>query len=169
MGYNDPTYVIFDGDKDKWAYAYMRGWKKNEKIDFDFRDAHDLDNMTSRAQNEEYVKRQLRQRMKESKQVIVLIGANTKNLYRFVRWELDLARELDLPIIAVNLNDKRRQDDERCPPIIRDTCVVHVSFNMAIIKYALENWPSEYRRLPAEVKGKGWRYYSDDIYRGLGL
>ena len=52
MSYRDPTYVIFDGDKDQWAYQYMRGWQLNDRIDFDFRDAHDLDNMTSRAQGE---------------------------------------------------------------------------------------------------------------------
>lgn len=36
------TYVIFDGDKDRYAYAYMRGWKVNDRVEFDFRDAHDL-------------------------------------------------------------------------------------------------------------------------------
>ena len=28
MSYRNKTYVIFDGDKDLWAYAYMLGWKK---------------------------------------------------------------------------------------------------------------------------------------------
>ena len=47
-----PVYVAFDGDKDKWAYAFMKGWKTNERVDFDFEDAHDLDAMTGRAQSE---------------------------------------------------------------------------------------------------------------------
>src|ERR1700730_6841568 len=51
MSHRDPTYVVFDGDNDKWAYAYMKGWKINDRIDFDFRDAHDLDTMTGRAQD----------------------------------------------------------------------------------------------------------------------
>ena len=51
MGYKDPTYVVFDGDNDKWAYAYMKGWKKNQNIDFDFRDAHDIDSMRGRRMN----------------------------------------------------------------------------------------------------------------------
>ena len=33
------AYVIFDGDNDKWAYAYMNGWKANKNIDFDYQDA----------------------------------------------------------------------------------------------------------------------------------
>ena len=67
MSYKDPSYVIFDGDNDKWAYGYMKGWKQNDRVDFDFRDAHDLDSMTGRAQDEAYVKSNLRERMKRSK------------------------------------------------------------------------------------------------------
>ena len=61
-----PVYVAFDGDKDKWAYGYMKGWKTNQRVDFDFEDAHDLDSMTGRAQNEDYVKSILKERMKQS-------------------------------------------------------------------------------------------------------
>jgi len=56
MSYRNKTYVIFDGDNDMWAYAYMKGWKQNENIDFDFHDAHDLNVITDRA-SEESVKR----------------------------------------------------------------------------------------------------------------
>jgi hypothetical protein len=59
VAYNDPSYVIFDGDEDKWAYTRMKGWNALENIDFEFGDAHDLDTMTSRAQGEEYVKSRL--------------------------------------------------------------------------------------------------------------
>ena len=27
-----------------WAYSYMKGWKQNDNIDFNFYDAHDLNN-----------------------------------------------------------------------------------------------------------------------------
>jgi hypothetical protein len=42
MGYRETTYIVFDGDRDRWAYASMRGWKALDNIDFDFRNAHDL-------------------------------------------------------------------------------------------------------------------------------
>ena len=160
MSYKDPSYVIFDGDNDKWAYGYMKGWKQNDRVDFDFRDAHELDSMTGRAQGEAYVKSNLRERMRRSKAVIVLIGEKTKNLYKFVRWEVDLAIELDLPIIAMNLNKKNRQDADRCPAIIRDNSrVVHIPFSMEAIKHALDHWPDEYARLAASEKSGGARYY----------
>ena len=169
MNHQDPAYVIFDGDEDLWAYGFMKGWKANESVDFDFRDAHDLDNMTSRAQSEEYVKKQLAGRMRQSGSAIVLIGKSTKNLYRFVRWELELAQVLNLPIIAANLNELRTQDNDLCPPIIRDKCVVHVPFKMKAIKFALDNWPDEFHRLSAADRAGGYRTYSAEQYRNMGL
>jgi hypothetical protein len=169
MAYSDPTYVVFDGDEDKWAYAYMKGWDTLERLNFDFRDAHDLDEMTARAQNEQYVKSKLRERMAKSGAIVVLVGKKTKNLHKFVRWELDLALELGLPIIVANLNEKRDIDNDLCPPIVRDACAVHVPFKMAAIKGALNSWPGEWRKLDASAKAIGARRYSDDVYKSWGL
>ncbi len=169
MGYKDPTYVIFDGDNDKWAYAYMRGWRNNEKVDFDFRDAHELDSMTGRAQSEAYVKANLKKRMEAAAAVVVLVGEKTKWLYKYVRWELELALELGLPIITVSLDDARQVDTRLCPPIIRERCIVNVPFKMRAIKHALDNWPSEFRGLSAAERAGGPRYYNDSVYKNLGL
>src|SRR5690554_8029950 len=125
MGHKNKTYIIFDGDNDKWAYANMKGWKALEHIDFDFENAHDEYPLTSNASDESYIKGKLRKRFANACQVIVLIGESTKNLYKYVRWELEVAQSLGLPIIAVNLNGDRAQNNDTCPPIIRDTYTVH--------------------------------------------
>lgn len=154
------AYVVFDGDNDKWAYAYMNGWKANKNIDFDYQDAHDLDNMTARARGEQYVKSKLRERMKNSTAVVVLVGEKTRNLYKYVRWELELALELGLPIIAANLNKTNGQDEERCPAIIRNrACVVHIPYTLQALKYAMTNFPGFYRGLNTEQKAATARYY----------
>lgn len=165
MGYKDTTYVIFDGDDDYWAYARMKGWKALKNIDFDFRDAHDINRLRDYS-SEKTVKRKLRERFKYADQVVVLIGESTKNLYRFVRWELEVALNWDLPIIAVNLNGKRSIDDELCPPIIKKEFVAHIPFKMKIIKYALDSFPSEYHQGDED---EGARYYPRKIYRDLDL
>jgi hypothetical protein len=169
MGYKDPTYVIFDGDQDKWAYAFMKGWNKNENIDFDFRDAHDLDSMTGRAQDEQYVKGILRERMQQSSAVVLILGEKTKNLHKFVRWELELALELGRPIIVTNLNEKREIDRDLCPAIIKDACAVHVPFKLVAVKNALDAWPASFRRLDAAAKKAGPRHYAAEIYKSWGL
>lgn len=169
MSYREPTYVIFDADEDRWAYSYMRGWKSNEKVDFDFFDAHDLTAMTGRAESEEYVKRQLRERMNKANAVIVLVGEKTRNLFRFVRWEIELAIRMDKPIIVVNLNNARMIDTDRCPPILRNECAIHVPFKLKAIKCALDGFPEAFRRFAPETKSEGPRFYNDSVYRDLGI
>ena len=155
------AYVVFDGDNDKWAYAYMNGWKANKNIDFDYQDAHDLDNMTSRARGEEYVKSKLRERMRMSTAVVVLVGEKTKNLYKYVRWELELALELGLPIIVANLNKTNNQDNNFCPALIRDNaCTVHIPYTLEALKHAMKHFPVEYAGFSREQKAaNGSRYY----------
>jgi hypothetical protein len=118
-----------------------------------------------RAEDEQYIKARLRERFANTIQTIVLIGENTKNLYRFVRWEIETAQNLNLPIIAVNLNGKHVLDSDLCPPVLRDYTAVHVAFKAKIIQHALDNFPNEYKSL----KSGNPRHYSDDVYRSLGL
>jgi hypothetical protein len=164
VAYRNKTYVIFDGDSDMWAYAYMKGWKSNENLDFNFYDAHDLRPLTDRA-SDETIYRRLRERFSSAKQVIVLVGDNTKSLRKFVRWELEIALELALPIIAVCLNGARGIDVNRCPPILKNEYVVHVPFTAAIIQHALDYFPGDY----ASRTESGPRYYTAKTYMDLGL
>lgn len=168
MGYRNKTYIIFDGDNDKWAFARMKGWKSLDNIDFDFENAHDEYPLSSIASNEDYIKAKLRKRFQNASQVIVLIGDSTKNLYKYVRWELEVAQNLNIPIIAVNLNGDRKQNNNTCPPIIRDNYVVHIPFKMRIIKYALDNFPSEFKKQTSN-SSIGGRTYNNTIYSSLGL
>jgi hypothetical protein len=152
------TYVAFDGDKDIWAYRFMRGWSTNKRIDFELLDAHDLGNMTDRARGEAYIKSKLRERMNRSTAVVVFVGESTKFLHKYVRWEIELAIELGLPLIAVNLNKTPGLDNDRCPAILRDTCAVHIPFKLAAIRHAVDNWPAKYRSLTSAERTGSWSY-----------
>ncbi len=167
MAYRNKAYVIFDGDKDMWAYAYMLGWNKNDNMEFNFHDAHDLNTITNLS-SEENTKRKLRERLATAKQAIVLVGESTKNLFKFVRWEIEECQKLGLPIIVVNLNKARRYDPDRCPAILRDANTMHVSFNANIIKYALDDFCENYAAYKAKTPNTNW-YYIDDVYKKLGL
>ena len=105
----------------------------------------------------------VRDRLNNSSEFVVLIGKNTKNLFRFVRWEMEIALKLELPIIAVNLNGKNGIDYNLCPPIIQDELVVHVPYGVQTINYALNHWPDEYLKLKREGV-KGSRIYNQDIF-----
>jgi MTH538 TIR-like domain (DUF1863) len=167
MPYRNKTYVCFDGDNDMDYYRLMCAWKRHDSIDFNFYNAHDLNQARDTSQ-EESIKRQLKERMKNTKLMLVLIGEKTRYLYKFVRWEMEQAIALDIPIIGVNLNGMRGLDTDRCPPVIRDHLVVHVSFNAAIAQYAMDNWPSNYASLKQQNQ-TGARLYNADVYKKCGL
>jgi hypothetical protein len=152
MAYRNKTYVIFDADNDMWAYKFMLGWKSLEHLDFDFHDAHDLNTITGLA-NEETVKRKLRERFANAKQVIVIVGENTKNL--------------KLPIMVTNLNGMRSMDAALCPPLLKNKDAVHVAFKMKIIKHAMDHFFDGYVTLYAG-QADNW-HYKDEVYRSLGL
>lgn len=166
MAYRNKTYIAFDGDKDMHYYRLMTAWSANERFDFEFHNAHDLNTARDSSQ-EESIKRQLRERFANSKEFIVLIGESTKNLTKFVKWEIETAVRLGLPIIAVNLNGVRAQD-ALCPPALKSALAVYVPFNEKIITYALKQWPSSdaaYRK----AGGTGPYFYKDSVYKELGL
>lgn len=166
MAYRNKTYIVFDGDNDMHYYRLMTAWHANDGFSLNFHNAHDLNSARDSSQ-EESIKRQLRERFANSKLLVVLIGQNTKYLTKFVKWELEVALRLELPIIGVNLNGSRRMDD-RCPATIRDQLVVYVPFAHNIIEHAMDHWPSEFQRLRKEgVTGE--RYYVDALYKQLGL
>lgn len=98
----------------------------------------------------------------------VVVGEKTKGLRKFVPWEIELARKKDIPIVVANLNGRRDYDSTRCPTAIGTTVyTMHVSFNAAIIQYALDDFAESYQRLNGTRTGN-W-FYKDSVYRQLGL
>lgn len=166
MAYRNKTYIAFDGDKDMHYYRLLTAWSENERFDFEIHNAHDLNTARDSSQ-EESIKRKLRERFENSKLFIVLIGESTKYLTKFVQWEIEVAIRLQLPIIAINLNGSRGQDD-RCPPSLKDALAIYVPFNEKIITFAMKNWPSSDAQHRKDGKS-GWFYYNEDVYKSLGL
>lgn len=113
------------------------------------------------------LKTRLRERFSNAKQAVVLVGEATKNLRKWVPWEIEISQKLNIPIIAANLNGARQMDSDRCPAGLRNWVAAHVAFKASIIQHALDNFPDEYSRIEASASGP--RYYSDEVYRRLGL
>jgi len=117
-----------------------------------------------RATDEAYVKRNLKERLSATKQAVVICGENTKNLYRFVRWEIESCLDLGIPIVVANLNKKRAIDDALCPAILKGKGAMHVAFGARIIKFALDNYADN----PQEYKSSTNWYYDNKTYKDLG-
>jgi len=167
MSYKNKTFVSFDGDTDMYYYRLMTAWKQSDNIPFNFYNAHEI-NYARDTSTEESIKAQLMDRLRNTKIFVLLVGENTRYLYKFVRWEIEQALSRDIPIIAVNLNGARAIDINRCPPLLKNELAVHISFNARIMQYALENWPDIH--MNCRIQGKNApHYYKDNVYRELGL
>ena len=150
MSYRNKTYVAFNADYpagggDLRYYRLMLAWKNNANIDFNFHNAHDLNNLTLRASDDQ-IFRKLRERMRNAKQLIVLVGDHTKNMYKFVRWEIEIGLDMDIPVIAVNLNGNNGSTDKTPPILLNRAYFVSVPFQMRKIRYALDHFPGQYER-----------------------
>lgn len=166
MAYRNKVYVSMDADNDIRYYYLMKAWRQNDNTEFNFHDAHDINNILDKS--EASIKAGLQERFRNTKIFVLLVGEHTRYLYKYVRWEIEEAIKRKLPCIVVNLDGKRSMNSEKCPPIIRNELAVHISFNSKILQYALENWPTSDEIYRSDNK-TGAYYYKDEVYKNLGL
>ncbi|MBU8868586.1 TIR domain-containing protein [Paenarthrobacter aromaticivorans] len=169
MSYRNKTYVAFASENIK-SYRLMEAWRENKNIPFDFYDAHDLfiSRDTSRP---ETIKRNLRERMKNAKQIVLLGSPEAKKKggdgVSFLAYELQVALEFNLPVVVAHIDGSRSGNSANYPRLLSDTdhYAVSVSFQPAIIKYALDNYAAGF----ATSKTTGERIYGATVYSNLGL
>ena len=96
--------------------------------------------------------------------MVVLVGQSTKNLYKFVRWEMEVALQLKIPITVINLNKKTDFDNVLCPPILRSELVLHINFTQKAITWAIDNWIKHHNDL-IKKKEIGPRILDAEFYK----
>jgi hypothetical protein len=169
MSYRNKTYAAF-ASEDIHLYRMMEAWRDNKRIDFNFFDAHDLyiSRDTSRP---ETIKRNLRERMKNATQIVLLGTAAAKRKRAdgnsFLAHEVSLAIEFNLPVVVANTDGDRNIDRNFIPKpfLSADYYTISVSFQPAIIRFALDNYVAAFHK-----GGKsGPHYYKEQVYRNLGL
>ena len=169
MSYRNKTYVAF-ASEDIHLYRLMEAWRENENIDFNFYDAHDL-YVARDTSKRETIKGRLRERMKNAKQIVLIGTPNAKKKggdgYSFLSYEVDLILEFNLPVVVANHDGDRRIDRAFIPKPFLDAnyYTVSVSFQPAIIRYALDNYAPAF----ATSAKEGPHYYPESVYKDLGL
>lgn len=169
MSYRNKTYVAF-ASEDIRMYRLMEAWRDNDNIDFDFYDAHDLFVALDTSQPDT-IKRNLRERMKNAKQVVLLGSGNAKKKgsdgTSFLAHEVKVMMEFRLPVVVANLDGDRNIDRNFIPaPLLdADYYTLSVSFQPAIIRFALDNYAPAF----ASSGKTGPHYYKADVYTQLGI
>jgi hypothetical protein len=169
MSYRNKTYVAFASEDIKW-YRLMEAWRDNDNIDFSFVDAHDLARALDTSQPET-IRRRLRERLNNTKQVVLLGSATCKSKARktssFIHYEVESVVALNLPVVVANLDGNRTVDRDFIPQRILDAnyYTVSVSVQAKIIMYALDKYAIEY----ATSTKTGPDQYPSSVYTKLGL
>lgn len=169
MSYRNKTYVAFASENIS-SYRLMEAWRENENIDFEFFDAHDL-YISRDTSSAETIKRNLRERLKNAKQIVLLGSADAKKKgsdgTSFLAHEVKVMMEFNLPVVVVNLDGDRTVDRNFIPtPLLdEDYYTVSVSFQPVIIKYALDNYAPKF----ASSDSTGPHQYKENVYTQLGL
>jgi len=169
MSYRNKTYVAF-ASEDISQYRIMEAWRDNKNIDFNFFDAHDL-YISRDTSKPETIKANLRQRMLNAKQIVLLGSATAKakggDGNSFLAYEIQTMLKLKLPIIVANLNGSRIVNRDFIPETILEAkyYTMSVSFQPAIIKYALDDYAAVF----STSDKTGNYYYKEHVYKRLGL
>jgi hypothetical protein len=169
MSYRNKTYVAF-ASEDIHSYRLMEAWRANEHLDFNFFDAHDL-YVSRDTSTRETIKRNLGERLKNAKQVVLLGSSVEKKKASdgasFLAHEIAVTIEFNLPVVVANLDGDRNTDRDFIPkPLLdADYYTLSVSFQPAIIKYALDAYAPAFKASSAS----GPHYYKAHVYESLGL
>jgi hypothetical protein len=168
MAYRNKTFVSFASEHIN-SYWMMAAWRRNKHIEFDFHDAHDINTALDTSQPET-IRRRLRERLANTKQVVLLVGDETRAVAarasRFLYYEVEVINRLGLPVVFANLNGSRVVETRRLPQLLTTPYTVSVSFQPAIIRHALDNFPEEYGRNSTKA---GPYQYPSQAYDKLGL
>ncbi len=167
MAYRNKTYVAF-ASEDISKYRLMEAWRENEHIDFDFYDAHDL--YVSRDDSKpETIKRNLRERLKNAKQIVLLGSKDGKRKggdgKSFLAHEIEVIREFKLPVVIANLDGGRKVNRDVIPSPLADYYSVSVSFQPKIIMHALDKYVAGFDTSDTV----GPHEYPASVYTDLGL
>jgi len=150
------TFVGFSST-DIHAYRLMQAWKENTRIDFSFTDCQLASEVNS--DNEDYIKRCVRQRINMAGKYVLLIGEDTRYKHKYVLWETTVAIEKGCTMIGVNLDGSRSMVSSKTPGIIQNIGAVFVPLSPKIVAYAIEHWTME--------KSDDW-HYKPEVYQKLG-
>lgn len=181
MAYRNGTYIAFhaEGKTDQSAsdiryYRMLKAWHEHDDIDFKFVNSHEKVSAVRDTSTKQTIMRSLRERLKNSKNMILIIGNTTKDDVDFVPYEIEYAIDVcKIPIIAVytqyisilNPASHRREWPEALEERIDDGTarVIHISFKRRLIDAAMSKFTHV-----TPPRG-ALTYYTKEYQKSLGI
>ena len=182
--YRDGTYVAFHAkgttdptQSDMRYFQIMKAWRELSTISFTFVDSHDKVAAVRDTSKRETLRRSLVTRLKNSKNLVLITSADTKNDTDWVPFEITYAiDECGLPLIVAytDYTDRRITNpaslsgywpDALAKRISDQTAhAIHIPFNAAPIVDAIGQFkPGKY------PPGGGLGWYKESAYQSWGI
>lgn len=184
MAYRNGTYVAFHangtnipgGNSDIDYYNLLKAWSAKTDDDFTMCNSHEKTYSVKDTSGPDRLKTVLRERLRNSKNMVLVIGSTTKLDDDWVPFEISEAVDrFKIPIIATYTNIstpirnpltyKSRWPAALATRINNETAsVIHIPFKKAALLDAIGQFN------PNNVpKNKGLGHYSNDAYRSFGI
>jgi hypothetical protein len=165
MAYRNGTYIAFhaEGKTDPTAsdikyYRMLKAWHSNDNMEFNFINSHDKVAAVRDTSTKQRIMSSLRQRLDNSKNMVLILGPKTKQDTDFVPYEIEYAVDVcEIPLIiayteyASILNPSSHRSEwpaALAKRIDNKTArAIHIPFKQKVIdtaigKYNLSNLPS---------------------------
>lgn len=182
MAYRNGTYIAFHagGTSDPTAsdikyFNLLKAWHANDGVEFRFIDSHDKVSAVRDTSKAETIKRSLRARLDNSKNMLLILSERTKLDTDFVPYEIRYAVDTcGIPIIAAYPDYNVIRDPAKLAHYwptdllirinLETASVIHIPFNRKVIDDAIDQFSHN-----SPPNGGGLGIYSDAAYRAFGL
>ena len=182
MAYRNGTYIAFHADgtnvpteSDIKYYNLMKAWTAKDDDDFSMINSHDKTAAVRDSSLKETLKRRLKERLRNSKHMVLIIGDTTKNDKDWVPFEIEYANDsCEIPIIVTYIGEEyilnAKKNWHKLPQALKDrinngtASCIHIPFKKAPLNDAISQFnPSN------KPKGGGLGIYSEDAYKSFGI
>lgn len=182
MAYRNGTYVAFDGNdttdptkSDMKYYGLLQSWNSSKDVEFNFSDSHKKTYQVKDSSNMNTLKSRLMDRMRNSKNMLIIISDDTNWDRGLLNYEIEQAVDYyKLPLIIVYTNTSKIRDAEnmsyKWPRALKERIkngtakCVHIPFKKEPILDAIGQFSvnSKYPRSSMSV-------YSESAYAEWGI
>lgn len=184
MTYRNGTYVAFDGNGttnptkgDMKYYGLLQSWNKNNKYEFHFSDSHKKTYQVKDSSNEETLKQRLLERMRNSKNMLVIISEDTNWDRGMLNYEIEKAIDYyKLPIIVTYTGYRKILDpgalSDKWPKALKQRIenktakCIHIPFNEKCIASAINQFSINNKE---DELTSPLHYYSKEAYESWGI
>lgn len=182
MAYRNGTYIAFHADgtnipteSDIKYYNLIKAWTAKSDDDFYMINSHDKTGAVRDSSKKETLSNKLKERLRNSKHMVLLIGDTTKNDRDWIPFEIEYAVDIcEIPLIITYIGYEYILQpallSPKWPPALNNritnqtVSAIHIPFKKEPLKDAISRFD-----IKQKPKGGALGFYSQDAYKQFGV